>query len=560
MRGRYGRAVILTALGLEYDALRAWLTSPRLEVHPSGTRYELGRLKLGSTAWDVVLADIGESNQAAAILPIQAIETFKPDLMLFVGVAASLVDSVQLGDVVAATRVDAYHRGKHVALHFRGRSVTWPSAWPLEQAVRQVRRERHWQGRLSQPPSQPSADVLLAQAPEVHVKPILAGEVTINSRESRLYRFLREHYNDAAAIEIEESGLSSADHASGAVPTMVIRGISDLAGGAMAESDKVARQRVAARHAAAFAFELLAILDPKTLRQTHENQAASVESRPTEQVQPEHPKLDNEQLDAQSRFLTLNIFLAVFGVVATAIGLFDLPSIAKLFLLLAGVGISLLVVRIVRRRSVSDLSREVRRVKPLLKIFYSSLTVLIVLTSGFFLQPLVKSLVGSPDARDRPTGSSTTASSTTTPNSFPNEREKALIAHIPASYRAQCLRDEDPYERAIAAVYCIASSGVSRVYYQLYRNAAELNDDYAGVLDAENVAPGGGNCEQGRVGDRTYKRDTGKGGRVACYHRKSDNSSWIVWTYDPVNIMGLGVSQRSRYSGAIPLVAECWPY
>jgi hypothetical protein len=73
--------------------------------------------------------------------------------------------------------------------------VIWPAAWPLEQAARQACPERRWLARLDEPPSQ-LVEVLGARPPEVHLKPILADGV-VTSRESRLYRFLREHYNDA---------------------------------------------------------------------------------------------------------------------------------------------------------------------------------------------------------------------------------------------------------------------------------------------------------------------------------------------------------------------------
>jgi nucleoside phosphorylase len=102
---RQGRAVILTALGLEYDTVRAWLTDLQLQVHRSGTRYERGRLTDADAPWEVVLAEIGAGNQTAATLTGQAIDTFDPDLVLFVGVAGSLVDSVWLGDQVLRSSV-----------------------------------------------------------------------------------------------------------------------------------------------------------------------------------------------------------------------------------------------------------------------------------------------------------------------------------------------------------------------------------------------------------------------------------------------------------------------
>jgi nucleoside phosphorylase len=253
MSGRQGRAVILTALGLESAAVRAWLANPTWVVLPSGVRYQLGPLTNQDTTWQVALLEIGEGNPNAAAFATQAIDRFNPDVVLFVGIAGSLVDSVGLGDVVAATRVDAYHGGKQAAEGFKARPVTWPAATLLEQVARQVRGEGGWLARLAEPPS---------LVPEVHLKPVLAGEVVIDSRQSRLYRFVRKHYNDAVAVEMEGAGLASAAHAAGGLPAMVIRGISDLAGGAKEASDAAGWQPRAAAHAAAFTVELLATLDP----------------------------------------------------------------------------------------------------------------------------------------------------------------------------------------------------------------------------------------------------------------------------------------------------------
>jgi nucleoside phosphorylase len=217
--------------------------------------------------------------------------------VLFVGVAGSLVDSVQLGDVVAATRVDAYHGGKQVATRFMARPATWPATWRLDQAARQVRRERRWLTRLGEPPVQ-LAEVLAARAPEVHLKPILAGEVVVDSRESRLYRFLREHYNDAVAVEMEGAGLATAAHASGAVPSMVVRGISDLAGGGKAASDSAGWQEQAAAHAAAFAAQLVITLDLKAFHQAPREDEGS--SRPVVHPHPEKDRSTRPYWDAST--------------------------------------------------------------------------------------------------------------------------------------------------------------------------------------------------------------------------------------------------------------------
>jgi hypothetical protein len=149
----------------------------------------------------------------------------------------------------------------------------------------------------------------------------------------------------------------------------------------------------------------------------------------------------------------------------------------------------------------------------------------------------------------------TSAGATTTLEvSFPSEQEQVLLGHIPVPLRDQCLRDKEPYERAIAAVICAASSGASRVYYQAYETRAAMSDDYAGVLETENVNPGGGNCEQGQVGDRMYSRGIGVNGNVACYHRQ-DRSTWIVWTQNELLIMALAY----RNDRNLRALAEWWP-
>jgi nucleoside phosphorylase len=148
MAERQGRAVIITALGLESAAVRVWLANPVLAVDPAGVRYQIGPLTDQDTAWQVALLEIGESSPSAAALITQATETIDPDVVLFVGIAGSLVDSVHVGDVVAATRVDAYHGGKQASEGFIARPVTWPAAVLLDQAARQVRMESRWVDRL----------------------------------------------------------------------------------------------------------------------------------------------------------------------------------------------------------------------------------------------------------------------------------------------------------------------------------------------------------------------------------------------------------------------------
>lgn len=241
--------VILTALSEEFLAIEAYLTNVREEEHPQDkTVYGHGQFASGYGVWDVLIVETGQGNASAADETRRAIAYFKPDVVLFVGVAGGLKD-VQIGDVVAGTKVYNYASGKDEDV-FKPRPDMGRSTYDMEQLARSVRRD--WL-RRHQTDSQ-------KLAPRAFVAPIAAGESVVGSTQSGTAQLLKQNYGDALAVEMEGFGFLEAARISQGLPAMVIRGVSDLLNG-KAAADASGSQELAARHASQFAFELLAKMD-----------------------------------------------------------------------------------------------------------------------------------------------------------------------------------------------------------------------------------------------------------------------------------------------------------
>lgn len=220
--------VVLTALPLEFQAVREQLSGVRVMVHPQGTLFDVGRVP--GLPWRVALVEVGEGNSGAAVHTERAIAFFRPAAMFFVGIAGSLRAEGALGDVVVASKVYLHHGGKEGDDGFRARPRAWEVRHDVEQRVRRA----------------------LRSEPGVHFKPLVAGDVVLNSRTSRLADLIDRSCNDAVAVDMESAGLAQAAHLND-MPMLTVRGISDFADGRKAVTDAQGSQPVAARNAAAAA-------------------------------------------------------------------------------------------------------------------------------------------------------------------------------------------------------------------------------------------------------------------------------------------------------------------
>lgn len=243
---------MLTALPIEYKAVRNHLSDVSETVHPSGTVYEAGSF-IGdkNTEWQVGLAEIGPGNPGAAAEAERAIAFFSPEVVLFIGIAGGIKD-VQIGDVVVATKIYGYESGK-AARVFEIRPIAFSSSYDLEQRARAEAKREDWLQRIKK--SSPRAF-------RVFVAPVAAGEKVISSRRSALFSFIVKHFGDALAVEMEGLGFLEAAHANQQVRALVVRGISDVIDN-KTKSDAEGAQELAALNAAAFAFEVLAKYSPQ---------------------------------------------------------------------------------------------------------------------------------------------------------------------------------------------------------------------------------------------------------------------------------------------------------
>ena len=236
--------VILTALNLEYDAVRSRLADPRLHGYVEGTRFEIGTIP--GTTCRVVLGMTGKGNSASGILAARAMTEFDPLALLFVGVAGAWRD-IPLGDVVMATHVYAYQGGTSEADGLKARPRVWEAPHWITQMASHLMRTGDWIDTGAAPHGE--------RPPQARFGSIAAGEIVQNSRTSYEARLLHEHYNDVAAIEMEGAGVAQAGHLA-EYPVAVIRGLSDRADGTKSTDTDRSWQPRAAANAAAFAVRL----------------------------------------------------------------------------------------------------------------------------------------------------------------------------------------------------------------------------------------------------------------------------------------------------------------
>ncbi|MCW2985769.1 MAG: hypothetical protein JWR63_3339 [Conexibacter sp.] len=244
-------ALIVTALQLERRAVQKHLKNLTIES-ASGVAADVGTFASPRGEISVAVLETGAGNVGASTLTVRAEEALRPEVVVMVGVAGGLKD-VRIGDVVASSKVYWYEGGKQTE-RLAPRPDLAPVSPTLLQMARGVASADAWLNRIKPPePEKPSGT-----RPHAVVAPIVAGEKVLANSTSDVVHDLRSFYGDAVTVDMEDFGTLHGATSAERTKAIAVRGVSDLLD-AKAAADASGSQPVAASHAAAFAFELLAI-------------------------------------------------------------------------------------------------------------------------------------------------------------------------------------------------------------------------------------------------------------------------------------------------------------
>ncbi|MFD0862087.1 hypothetical protein ACFQ1M_07695 [Sungkyunkwania multivorans] len=238
-------AVIITAIPIEFNSVCEHLRDIKEVTSPKDGVYDVGYFDGDEKIWKVGVAEVGAGNTQCCIETERAIDFFKPNVVLFVGIAGGFKDDITFGDIVVAERAYGYEMGKIKDGTLLTRPDSGKSSYAMLQRAKAVARKDNWKSRIIG-----NEDGTIN--PNAIVKPIAAGEKVVADSRSDLAIMLKKHYNDTAAIEMEGYGFYKAIEVNEGVLGLIVRGISD-----MLDNKEDHFHELASRNASAFAFEVL---------------------------------------------------------------------------------------------------------------------------------------------------------------------------------------------------------------------------------------------------------------------------------------------------------------
>jgi len=253
------RALIMTTVLHESRAVKAHLTNPEMLIGEKHGLYEYGRFSDPAGDWLVVHAFTQQGNSDAALVASKAHQEFGSfDATMFVGVAGSLKEDIPIGSVVVGDYVYNAHSAKVEDAETSARPHGLVPARELLKAAEGLIYMEEWKSLICSPAGMelPKTSEYPCEYPPLAViKGIASGEEVLAGGKSQRYTWLRSHFNNCGAVEMEGWGVMNAAHHENAA-AIIVRGISDMCAGKDHAKDRL-HQPIAAAHAAAFAFSIL---------------------------------------------------------------------------------------------------------------------------------------------------------------------------------------------------------------------------------------------------------------------------------------------------------------
>jgi len=233
---------ILTAIPVEYKAVRKHLINIEEIKTSDGTIFEKGKYCIGNKDIKLIIGKCGKGNVNSALYTERALKEFKPDLAVFVGIAGGIKD-VKLGDVLVADKINSYEGLKDEGgLKARpdGHHCTFSIVKRAEQEMN----------------SNPLDSKETKMSYNVYVGPICSGEKVLADIGSDFFDFIKSHYNDSIAVDMESKGFTDSLYSNNHTTFAIIRGISDLIK-SKSVTDIEGYQVIASDHASELAFRLI---------------------------------------------------------------------------------------------------------------------------------------------------------------------------------------------------------------------------------------------------------------------------------------------------------------
>jgi nucleoside phosphorylase len=253
-------ALFVTALDLEFQAVLAHLKPVASVKGRDGAIYECGTFHDVGQNWLVIVAETGAGTHPAQSIVTNAHTHFEPEIQIFVGVGGSRKEDVPKGSVVAADHVYMPYCGKYDEKGFSARPRELPAHPQILGVARKVRRDKRWVDRIKDPADgrlPRIADYPVDFPPLGHIAPVVSTEAVVANKKSDLANLIANDYGDSCIVEMEGYGAIYAASQE-LKPAMVVRGVSDMTDEDKQPAKDKIFQPIAACHAAAFAFELLA--------------------------------------------------------------------------------------------------------------------------------------------------------------------------------------------------------------------------------------------------------------------------------------------------------------